>query len=333
MKFHKYSSITNSYSSKFINKLAMEGFTSKDIRYEVTEKIHGANFSVYVNEIETAVASRTQVLGEGASFYNVASIEQDLRAKGQDMFIHMKSLGVVHDTDTLIIHGELCGGTYPNYKSSQKQVQKGVFYSPKLEFLVFDIAILDKDEEYTLLNQNDVWDYSVKAGYDVLPLLHEGTLEECMTYSNDFDSKIHEMFDLPKLDKPNICEGVVIKPEKPLYLADGTRVILKNKNEIFSEKTKEPKIVIPLSDKQSQLIYDTIAYVTEQRLDNILSKEIDFDFEDKKNIGVLMKTMMTDTFDEINNETDLFKGLQPTDKKLVQKHISNAVKSLVLPRF
>ena len=43
----------------------------------------------------------------------------------------------------------------------------------------------------------------------------------------------------------NIMEGVVLRPKNPAFLSNGARVILKNKNNKWSEKNKSKEKNIP----------------------------------------------------------------------------------------
>jgi len=190
-----------------------------------------------------------------------------------------------------------------------------------------------------------MWDLANHAGFVTLPLLESGTLEKCLKYSNEFNSGIPAILGMPELPiktsgenkgqrTPNICEGVVITPTIPRFLMNGTRVIFKNKNEKFSEKTREPEVPKePLSPELLATITSCLEYVTSQRLDNVLSKGPELDFDNKRNIGVLMKAMTSDVFSEIADETDLLPGLDKEDRKEVNRAISNAIKPLVLTLF
>ena len=352
MPFHRYHSITNTYSDKFLRKVEEEGYSLPTVEYNVTEKIHGANFAIYISNEHIQFASRSNLLGEGASFYNLQSIAPELKAKAQKLFDYHKAVnaGLDFSEYTLVVHGELFGGSYPGMPKTQKMVQKGVFYTNKLGFAVFDIGSISpnrskstessssSDEHmkpsYLLFDQCEMWDLANHAGFVTLPLLEFGTLEKCLKYSNEFNSGIPAILGMPELDKPNICEGVVITPTIPRFLMNGTRVIFKNKNEKFSEKTREPKVPKePLSTELLTTITSCLAYITPQRLDNVLSKGPELDFENKRNIGVLMKAMTSDVFSEIADETDLLPGLDKEDRKEVNRAISNAIKPLVLTLF
>ena len=76
MKFTKYSSIENHYRTEFIERIRMEGMDGG--KWIATEKIHGANFSIWVNASRTRIAKRTGLLGEdgkgGDGFFHVNNI-------------------------------------------------------------------------------------------------------------------------------------------------------------------------------------------------------------------------------------------------------------------
>merc|ERR1712146_591362 len=67
MLFKKYSSIENSYRKKFIEKLIYEDKTGGE--WIVTEKIHGSNFSLWIDrtvlgEIDIRVGKRSGFIEE-----------------------------------------------------------------------------------------------------------------------------------------------------------------------------------------------------------------------------------------------------------------------------
>src|SRR5690606_13511325 len=171
-----------------------------------------------------------------------------------------------------IIYGELCGGSYPHpevEKQNHSTVQKGVYYSPKTEFYIFDIMI---DEEF--IDHHRVIELCEQYNFLHARILKEGTLEECLDYPNKFQTTIPRDLGLPEIEN-NFCEGTVIKPRRSLFFPRGSRVILKNKNEIFSEK-QEKKINIEyirkLSDEEKIQLDELSKCMTENRLRNVISK-------------------------------------------------------------
>jgi len=350
MEFYKYPSITNSYSSKFLGYVGEAGFASEDVVYAVQEKIHGANFAIYVDANGAELATRSHKLAENESFYNIGAIEESLKQTALE-FYQIAKRAICEpfdfdDYDGFIIHGELCGGSYPNIKSQQKAVQKGVYYSPNLEFFAFDvtgvnkISVPDIDNKPILVDKHTLLDvdvaeyFAVRAGFHWTPILFEGSLEECLQLPNEFKSQIAYNLGLPEIDEPNICEGVVIKPFKPLFLHNGSRVIFKNKNEKFSEKTRTPKVKIELSENLQRVIAEARLYVTEPRYDNVTSKMDAINYDDKSLIGVLIQNLTRDIFEEINRENpELFIELEKEDQKQVNRAVSHDVKKLILAKF
>jgi len=72
MKFTKYSSIENTYRKKEIEKIYINGFADNKIKWIVTEKIHGANFSFISDGKKVIAAKRTSILNnnELSKFYD-----------------------------------------------------------------------------------------------------------------------------------------------------------------------------------------------------------------------------------------------------------------------
>jgi len=65
--FEKYSSITNAYRDEFITKCQLE--IPEKIKWIVTEKVHGANFSFLIEGDRISYCSRNRVLKEVVQIY------------------------------------------------------------------------------------------------------------------------------------------------------------------------------------------------------------------------------------------------------------------------
>jgi Rnl2 family RNA ligase len=286
----------------------------------VTEKIHGANFSFHLSLDDTMgfhikCAKRSGFLKDDEKFHGWKDLRDSLYEQLYDLY-HKVAL---KSSDIVIVYGEICGGAYPHINIPKCQVssrvQKGVFYHPKVQFLAFDIMLNGefipyKAAEFHLSNAK-------------LPYCHSmylGTFKECLAHSNVFQSIIPEYFQLPEIEG-NICEGVVIKPyESVFYLLDGTRVIVKSKNEKFKEisgengrgKPKVPKESLP--ENIQKLIMEVSRYCTPQRLDNVISKIGEVTMKD---FGLIMKQMNLDVFEEF--EKDFLKELTDLNKSDINK--------------
>ena len=115
-----------------------------------TEKAHGANFSAAVAcDGQVHFAARSGLLAASDNFYGYKS-------QGLDAYLVPRVLalrtalvrdGFVTANDTLVVYGELCGGHYPHpavpaVAGGVGPVQRGVWYSPALVFIAFDIAVV-----------------------------------------------------------------------------------------------------------------------------------------------------------------------------------------------
>ena len=131
------------------------------------------------------------------------------------------------------------------------------------------------------------------SGFMYAEPLCTGTLQQVLDYPLGFITKLPAKFGLPPItEKPNVAEGVVIKPLKNVMLESKNgpkRVIFKRKVENFMERKKvrvpreNPKGKNHKTTEKGQrqrqhedfqlLKYEMYALVTEQRLVNVISKQ------------------------------------------------------------
>lgn len=340
MNFKKYNSIENSYREKYINAIYDAGYGAASTRYHVQEKVHGANMSIYCNGKIVKFASRNHMLADGEKFYGIDVISQDISVKVLTLWHMIQGHLIDKPLTSLIIYGELFGGNYPHKDvpkhNNTPSIQTGVFYSPDNKFIAFDMYVKlgvvggsGRLIEISLMN--DLLD---EAGIMRCRSLLTDTLDKCLVYPNDNPSIIHTQLGLPPIDD-NIMEGVVIKPEISCYLKNGTRVIIKNKNEKFNEKSRQTarKPKVPLRPHVETLITIGLCYVTENRYNNVLSHCGAVDYSDSSNIGMLIPMLVNDVMTDFTNENESLVDLSKIDRKIVQKAITNACKNLVLKSF
>ncbi|WP_439479651.1 RNA ligase family protein [Chryseobacterium aquaticum] len=273
MIFKTYNSIENAYQTRVIDQIKLQGF-GKEI-FIVQEKVHGANFSFFTDGKEIKIAKRTSFIEIDEKFYNAHQILERYRKNVIDVFQMVKTMHP--DVETVVIYGELFGGGYKHTEVEPVKVaikvQKGVEYSPYNEFYAFDIKL----NGTTYLDIDVVNEIFEETGFFYAKILFQGTLEDALKFPNDFNSKIPAWLGLPEIEN-NICEGTIIKALKTKYFGNGSRVILKNKNEKWTEKSKMVR-----KDKSAQKeahfsenaknIWDEIQkYATANRLNNVVSK-------------------------------------------------------------
>lgn len=141
------------------------------------------------------------------------------------------------------VYGELYGGKYDHPSVSAiaglQPVQMGVWYSEKLQFLPFDIAVVfsekDSIETRHFLDFADATALCKSAGLPFSTPLYSGTLAECLDYPIEFETTIPKIHGLPSLGSENVAEGVVIRPAHEPKTRK-CRGLFKRKIAAFSEK-------------------------------------------------------------------------------------------------
>lgn len=332
IEFKKYSSIENSFSSEFMEKVVAQ--VPPDMTWVVQEKVHGANTSFLCDGSEVKFAKRTSMLADDEKFYDYPDLLDRYRERVISLFNEVRAK---HQKVTAIsVFGEMFGGLYPHNEvkriPSMMLIQKGVCYCPEHEFYGFDIYIFaGNDSRY--LPVDEVNELFENNGFFYAKTLFRGSLNECLKQPNAFQSKIAEWLGLPAIDD-NICEGVVIRPVEPCYLRNGSRVLIKNKNERFAEKKgvkKRNKLFVepvPYSDALKSLIVEAEAYVNENRLANVVSHigEVHFPKDFGKVMGLLSKDVLADFLKEHGGEFD---ALEKCEQKVFNKEVNKLCTALV----
>lgn len=340
--FKSYPDIENSYREKFVDLFKKE---VNDTEYFITEKIHGANSQIAFfrdgDKWQVKYGKRTSFLNDQDSFYNLPSVFQRLMP-------HFTAFlqGVIDNSpdghilcDGIIFYGEIFGGAYP-HKGIDKEsdllphnagtnrvVQHGVWYCPEDDWACFDICILT-DNNWTFVHQSFLFHQCEKYGIPTVPLLAVvSTIDEALAYPNDRQSVVYQRYGLPRIEN-NIMEGVVIKPGCSVYLSSNERAVIKNKNDHFKEvhHHKIARTIEPGS-AEALLIEEAKDYVTEARMDNVISK---FGEVDRKDIGKIIGLLGKDACDEFmkDHEGDL-NLLTEEQQKQVKKVFGGEAAKLV----
>ncbi len=325
MEFKKYSSIENSFNKEFLEHVVEQ--MPHDLHYVVQEKVHGANTSFLCNGANVTFAKRTSVLEENENFYDYPELLESYREKVLNLFKEIKRR--YHDVLSISVFGEMFGGHYPHngVKSDRRLtlIQKGVCYTPDHEFYGFDIYLFGEDE-CRYLPVDEVNELLESGRFFYAKTLFEGTLKECLEYPNAFQSMIPKWLGLPDIED-NICEGVVIRPVVPMYLRNGSRVLIKNKNERFAEKKnvkKRNKLFtepVPYSDELKELLVELEPFVTENRLNNVISHigEVHLPKDMGKVIGLFSKDIFEDFLKEFGGS---FTALDKYEQKNLTKELN-----------
>jgi len=332
IEFHKYSSIENSFNEEYIQKV--KDNIPKNLRFVVQEKVHGSNTSFITDGKEIKFAKRTAIVADDERFFDYE--ELFVRYKEKIMKVYKLVKKKCPDMKAIIVYGEFFGGYYPHKEVKADHrfmtIQKGVCYCPHHEFYGFDIYVIGTEAK-RYMPVADVNEIFESLGFLYAKTLFEGTLDECLAYPNKFESTIYKFFGYPKIED-NICEGVVIRPVEPTYIGYGERVLIKNKNEKFAEKKAEkrrPKIQKPdpvLSENLTTLMAQVSLYVTENRLNNVVSHigEVSMPKDLGKVLGLFSKDILDDFVKE--NSADYY-ALEKPEQKLFNKELNAQAGKLV----
>ncbi|GHV43129.1 hypothetical protein FACS1894180_1320 [Bacteroidia bacterium] len=339
LPFKKYSSIENTFDKDFVEKIKEQIPANQE--FIVQEKVHGSNVSFITDGAKMEFAKRTGVVEEGEKFYDYEELFERYRPKILNLYKSVKAKYA--DLQTLIVFGEMFGGNYPHkdVKNNHKIsiIQKGVAYCPTHEFYGFDLYChcgLDPqspEQKHYFLPVEDTNLFFANGGFIYAKTLFSGALEECLNHPNAFPSTIYKEFNLPEIED-NICEGIVIRPAEPLYLRNGSRVLLKSKNARFAEKKsikkRAPKVFVEptYSENLKQLLPETELYITENRLNNVVSKigEIRVPRDTGKLIGLTAKDVLDDFLKEHSGK---YAALEKSEQKIINTHINKSVTVLI----
>jgi predicted DNA-binding antitoxin AbrB/MazE fold protein len=161
IKFHKYQSIGNIDNIKLLEKIRLSSVSYDNIKWCVTEKAHGANFSFTTNGIVVMAGKRTSYLNkkDQYNFYHCRNVVK--KYKNIVLKLH-KAIGnmlKLQHSYSIQVFGELIGGNYPFHKvhsddnpesyinsvhirHKYKPVQTEVSYCPHIDFYAFDIYVI-----------------------------------------------------------------------------------------------------------------------------------------------------------------------------------------------
>ena len=228
----KYKRIDGLWHEKVVRYYKDNGHMHDDIEWCVMEKVHGANFGIYLNQDSMLFAKRSKFLIDGENFFQCNRMIEREAFKCQQIWDDYVSM-TQNPLEYMIVYGELFGGYYPHDDvtnfSQIRKIQKGVWYHPDINFYAFDIYIKVEGQDGAFLNYDDAIKLFTKNKLFHARILAKGTFNECEKYSNEFQTKIPDWLGLPRLED-NICEGIVLKPIIARYDEDGERIIFKSKN-------------------------------------------------------------------------------------------------------
>ena len=308
--FKKFYKIRNHYDRKrimawleFYPELASE-------RFIVTEKIHGSSFGVqFTSDGEYSFQKRNSDLSFEDKFFNFQAILDDEEIMG---FINKMIEYCKHNVRNITFFGELYGDG----------VQKEVKYCEERKLRFFDAYDRDTGiwltpDETLKFVPEDL--YVPIIGYPV-------GLAEALDVNTEFNSKLNPV-------EGNICEGVVIRPFLKNYIYMHDHLVIKKKNDKFKEKVKVKKNKEPTYlDPEVQALSDIVcSYVTESRLDNVISHLGEPD--GMEDFGKFIKEFLADIKEDVLADHSEIKNRSKQEVKKIFKESSSIAVNLLKRRI
>lgn len=334
--FTPYEKIDETFATRQLMAAQYRQFAK--VSWVVTEKIHGANFCILLDAHGFSYAKRKEIISAGEDFFQYQMLVPMLEEKCLILQALVAML-TLSKPDTLLVYGELFGGGYPHPSvepnSAVDLVQSGVYYSPDIQFCVFDIAVCSADSPKIYLDYAQVCNLCEKAGLPYAKPLLTGSYEQAMAYDIRFGSTIPALLGLPPLPFPNLAEGVVVKPWTNLEISTKTgvfRPVLKRKIPEFSETHFHQAEKWPMFEpkgKATRLTRELLQFVTMNRLANAVSKIGRIQAKDTHKRAQLKEYLWEDLVQEMQRYTVDFQKLTQVEKTRVHTHLSQAMDELI----
>ncbi|MDJ1497981.1 RNA ligase family protein [Cytophagaceae bacterium DM2B3-1] len=308
----------------------------------VTEKLHGANFCVVLTAQEIQYAKRKEILLPEDDFFGYQDLVEKLEGKFLEIQDLLQKKGLLKAEETALLYGELCGGGYPHPDIEPNPlvdlVQSGIYYSPNIEFCIFDIAIQNETSDVAkkYLDYDTMASLCNQVGLIYAEALLIGSYEEALHFDIHFESRLPAKLNLPRLPFPNLAEGVVIKPRVSLVLTTPKEIfrpVLKMKIQEFSEvqfHQSEKWNAFEPKGKTTRLIRDILRLINANRVSNAVSKIGRVKASDSHKVAQLSQYFREDIQYEI--ETNFRKSLNKLtqmEKEMIERHIHAAMEETI----
>lgn len=308
------------------------------VKWVVTEKVHGANFSFIYEAGSLKYAKRKEYLSWSDDFFGFQLVASNLEQHLIPLFEELST----HISGTKFqVYGELFGGSYPHPDVEDvphlHAIQTGVYYAPDVHFCAFDIAV-ETENSRKYLDYETAICYFEKHNIFFAKPLFIGKFGEATGFNTRINSTVPKQLSLPELSE-NLIEGVVIKP---FDLKDdqllSTRPILKLKNQEFDEEDKfhaaKKWTYIPnVSSKSEDLSYileELRNYITLNRLESAISKIGGLDFESPTRVEEIQAECLRDALADFNeNNDDLLYELASDEQQWISDRVAADVQKIV----
>jgi Rnl2 family RNA ligase len=270
--FKKFHSLENHYRTEIVQNFFLRYPELKGESFIINEKIHGANFSVtFHNCGRLQFSKRSGIVTD--NFYNYKNAFNTPNAK---MFIETMISFCASKQRTIQFVGELFGAN----------IQKGIYYGPNEQWRWFGIYEHFGEEAKFLSHkeENDLFD-EIKREYPIysicnlyvptIGIFYIKTDETFLEMLNRINIDQNSRLTPYKFNKPNLMEGVVIRPiSQDYYSPVGQIFMIKYKNEKFKDicYSKKKRVLKKLPEELKSILEDAQKYINKNRTQDLFSK-------------------------------------------------------------
>lgn len=305
MEFTKFQSLVNENPKSIFPILNSH---IADLECVATEKIHGANFSVYISSEGVRFASRSQVLPENTNFMNCQRVFTPERIEElKEMYSkHQEAQVEINRGFVYRFIGEIFGG---HDADGIKPVQRDIRYDGDIQFRVFAIQVFHpKQEGVRHIPYTGVLSVCADYGFETVPVLGVGKLGDLYKMDPSAQSALASKAGV-------IREGICFRVENEEEMF-GMPLIIKKRSPDFLENkgVASEKKAFTLSNDMAELLQTLRAMVTPQRVSNVNSHH---GFDNIKAFPDLHRAVMEDMIKDAMTDcgVDLtHKDLQPLKK-------------------
>lgn len=308
------------------------------LKWVVTEKVHGANFSFVYEHRELSCAKRKEPLQWSDDFFGFQAVASAIE---ENVLGLMEQLSVDVKADKYILYGELYGGSYPHPDVAPdpdvQAIQTGVYYSPSVGFCAFDLAV-ETDGVKTYMDYEKAIAYFEKFGVFYAQPLFTGKLNEALNFNTRINSAIPAQLGLPEL-ATNMIEGVVVKPYSHSELSTlAFRPVVKLKNPEFDEEQKfheaEKWSFVPGVTSQSEelsfIVQEISQYINLNRLGSVLSKTGQIDKSDARRMQEIHEEFWRDIlFDFNENYPGIIADLNDSQQAWIARRVQARIAGFI----
>ena len=307
IKFTEFQSLVNENPKSIYPILREYG----DTEGVATEKLHGANFSVYLeftqdNSVLKRFASRSQMIGDEFAFFHYKRyFTEEFMKNLEEKVIKDEK---VSSFKGIRFIGELFGG---HDAIGIKPVQREIKYAGDIQFRLFHVEFINKDDTISHANWDGVKSCAESFGFELVPIIGYGKIKDLYKINPEEKTALSE-------DETQIREGICIRSIENSEMFDGKPFICKKRSNNFLENKGKLTAAkeITLDPKFVEILGQIEALVTPQRVSNVNSH---FGYDSIKCFPDLHKATMEDFVKDVLKEFNI--DLTLKDLKSVYKTI------------